>query len=161
VDGVAKEGGFRMVKKWLVVKSFWCMGLDFFMAETALPPEGEFGLVRYYLLCHSLELSFKAFLSDKGKNIKELSKREFGHNLEMLLVECEANGLAQPFLDPTILQQQVKVLNKYYSDKQFEYGEIADYELPNLTHLRGAVSALITATKGLWMEPERAEAEKP
>ena len=146
-----------MVEKWLVVKNFWCMSLDYFEAETALPSKGEFGLVRYYLLCHSLELGFKAFLTDKGRTIKALRQKEFGHNLEILLKECEANGLAESFVDITGLHQLVKMLNKYYAEKEFEYGEIPSYELPDLVHIRRSVKELIAVTKNLWKEPEYAK----
>jgi hypothetical protein len=150
-----------MVEKWVIVKGFWCMALDYFAAERALPDEStaRFGLVPHYLLCHSLELSFKAFLADKGNTIEDMRKR-FNHDLGELLRECEANGLAASFPNVTELRTQIRQVNKYYSEKQFEYGEISIYDLPELKALRDSSSKLISVTEPLWTEPEREAAQK-
>ena len=38
----------------------------------------------YYLFCHALELTMKAFLRAKGMTAEELRSRDFGHKLLML-----------------------------------------------------------------------------
>jgi hypothetical protein len=66
-------------------------------AKTAQPwPEGGelYHPARLFLVCRSLELALKAFLSLKGRSLDELSGGAFAHDLDNLLIEADKQGLS-------------------------------------------------------------------
>ena len=134
-----------MVEKGLVARSFRYMATEYFLAEGALP-ERDFLTVHFFLHGHSLELGFKAFLSTNDRGIEEL-KLDFGHSLEKLLQECVTAGLAAFFTDIAGLQECVRMIDKDYARKQFEYSEKAMLILPELAAVRKLVGELLAATK--------------
>ncbi len=137
-----------MVEKWHIAASFRNMAREYYCAEAALP-ERRFNHVHAFLLCRSLELVLKAFLSANGETIKNLKGRDVGHKLQVILRKCEAAGLGRSFSDVPTLREQVKLVDQYYSAKQYEYSEKGCVELPKLTVLRELVSKLLTLTKSL------------
>jgi hypothetical protein len=58
----------------------------FYKAYRDLPDPGfpKLDWPRYFLLCHCIELSLKAYLAGKGVSDRELSGKKFGHNLKNL-----------------------------------------------------------------------------
>ncbi|AQS83592.1 MAG: hypothetical protein ABF876_09640 [Acetobacter aceti] len=56
-----------------------------------------------FILAHALECYFKAYLSFQGMTVKELRKREFGHNLENLHKKAIEEGLYEIVLSPMCL----------------------------------------------------------
>ena len=94
--------------------------------DSDFSPNLDLAVVRYYLLGHSLELAFKAFLLKMGLDI-ELLKKEVGHNLNKCLRISEERGL-NIFNDEE--KAVIKVLNHYYENKDFEYIKIGAKSLP-------------------------------
>src|SRR5690348_8855251 len=85
-------------------------------AESLVRQDADgFPFVHYYLVCHSLELALKAFLSAKGSKTRVL-KNSFNHSLRKLLAEAQRTGLR----DFVCLQQeqveQIKRADTYYFD---------------------------------------------
>ena len=76
----------------------------------------KFFAVKYYLLCHSLELTMKAWLKQKGATYKQI--RDMGHNLEkiMVILHDEYN-----LLFSAASQEMISLVNQHYSKKEFEY----------------------------------------
>ena len=72
--------------------------------------------IKYYLLCRSLELSFKSLLVFNNITSFDDLKHKYGHDLVKLVGDCEPIGTFT--LNKTELTI-VKVLNSYYIDKQF------------------------------------------
>ena len=81
--------------------------------------------VIYYLIGHSLELIYKAFLHNTGYDIKKLKDRSLGHNLENLSLGAKKQGL-------DILSKEeeaaINELNQYYSSTSLGYDD-TDFEL--------------------------------
>lgn len=97
-------------------------GSDFLRAARALPPREGFSPVAYYLCCRSVELTLKAFLRTKGVPIAKLrSPRNFGHNLERLLDEATRLDLLSVVRLSKDHQAAIRLANKYYQSKLFEY----------------------------------------
>ena len=84
-------------------------------------PENRFSPVPYYLVCHSIELSFKSFLFTIGYD--KAKRRKLNHDLEKALQAAEEGKLGCYLnitaADRTLLQSA----NKLYPKKEFEYFE--------------------------------------
>lgn len=82
--------------------------------------------VRYYLICHAIELALKAYLAVCGSTMADLSDAALGHNLDAILKEAEAKNVAHLVpLSPVEAGEIVKASN-YYSGKVFEYPAVAE-----------------------------------
>jgi hypothetical protein len=100
------------------------------------------------LACHAIELLLKAFLSIKGSSLIKLSESKFGHNIDAILEEAEAQGLSELVKLSCDQKTEIRSASYYYSGKVFEYpamGEaIAAYpRLPNLELLYEAANILV------------------
>ena len=60
-------------------------------AQVFEAPINRFSPVKYYLVCHSIELSLKSFLFSAG--FKKKHRKQLGHDLEKALIAAEENGL--------------------------------------------------------------------
>ena len=103
---------------------FWRFGKEYLEAYLIIKKAKEnlmelFG-VKFYLLGHSIESSLKAFLLAKDFTETQL-KNEFGHNLEALLDLSVINGLNEIVALTNEDVESIKILNLYYSKKEFEY----------------------------------------
>jgi HEPN domain len=65
---------------------------EFEKAYHAVPETPPFSWPRYFLLCHSIELALKAFLTLHGESESDL-RLKFGHDLKKLLKRAKALGL--------------------------------------------------------------------
>ena len=135
---------------------------DFYEASCSYVTDRKFSPVKYYLLCHSIELSFKAFLLLKGVSRDEIAQKPYGHNLTNILEKCESLGF-QELVDISKTQKsEIEELNKWYSRKGFEYFEIKNINsgtstLPELHLVQQLAELLIECLK----EPCKNEANKP
>jgi len=94
--------------------------------------------VKFFLLCHSLELVLKAFLRHKGYSRKQLIN--LGHNLENLLRELyEKNNI---FFDKNSSQIIIQV-NQYYNSKQFEYFQSGSKVLVDIIKLADVTKLIL------------------
>jgi len=99
-------------------------------------------LVKYFLLCRSMELAFKTFLRLKGYSLKQL-KNILGHDLDKLL--SELNTKHNILLDKESLIA-LEVVNKYYKSKQFEYPQTGYKTYPDIKKLERIVKLFIDKT---------------
>jgi HEPN domain len=65
---------------------------------------------RYFMLCHAIELSLKAFLSAHGATTEQL-RTEFGHDLTKLLSDAIAKGL----ILPVSAKEHIELLNEAHT----------------------------------------------
>lgn len=95
---------------------------DFLAAAiSSQTPKNRFSPVRYYLICHSIELAFKAFLFAAG--YKKKDRKKLNHNLVKALRAAEENGLANYFEITRQERDSLVKANKLYHKKEFEYFE--------------------------------------
>ncbi|RYZ94246.1 MAG: hypothetical protein EOO68_20625 [Moraxellaceae bacterium] len=101
---------------------FYSVAKEFNLAAKLVHAGGEFQLVTYYLIGHSLELIFKAFLLANGVAVNDLRKKgKFGHDLEKLFLETKRLGVSS-YVNITPEDEQHLILaNSYYNGKEFEY----------------------------------------
>ena len=116
------------------------------LAEPSVP----FEPVRYYLACHSIELSLKAYLSLHGATMLELSESKMSHSLEKALDEAEAKGLLSAVHLSVEQRAEVRKANHYYNGKLFEYPAYGEAmrgypDLPKIALLVETASALADA----------------
>lgn len=127
----------------------WVYGKHYANAASAvLEPEAPYEPVRYYLACHAIELFLKAYLSTKGSSLLAMAESRFGHNLDSILAEAEAQGLNDLVPLPTHQKEEVLKVSYYYAGKVFEYpamGEaiVAYPRLPDLSVLLQAAQTLL------------------
>jgi hypothetical protein len=92
----------------------------------------------YHLLCHSIELTLKAYLAASGVPIKTLADR-IGHDLERAFRRAQKLGFAPPEGFSEVVQR----LAPYHRDHSFRYGKAHGY----LTHPEPSpVADIITNT---------------
>jgi hypothetical protein len=72
-----------------------------------------------YLLGHSIELTFKAYLRQHGVTLRQL--RKIGHDLCRGLEDCNALGLGGAYLPTNEQLAALQVLNDVYEAKELEY----------------------------------------
>lgn len=90
-------------------------------AQSFQAPEQRFSPVRYYLICHSIELALKAFLFTAG--YKKKDRKNLNHDLLKILAEAESNGLGNYFQISHEEKESIEKANKLYGNKEFEYFE--------------------------------------
>ena len=135
---------------------------DFYKASVAYNPQRPFSPVKYFLLCHSIELSLKAYLLLKGVTREEIQQKSLGHNLSNILAKCEklaVRGIVQFSESQKLI---ISELNKWYSRKGFEYFELENLtsgtsKLPDIALIQELAKLLIDSIK----EPCQKEANKP
>jgi hypothetical protein len=122
-------------------------------AALALPePAVPFEPVRPYLVCHSIELGLKAFLSLRGDKMIDMMEGGLGHNLEALLRAAIERGLND--LVSLTDSQRIAVCQAttYYAGKVFEYPAIGEAlsaypQLPSLHDLFEVAAHLVDALR--------------
>ena len=105
------------------------------------PKVSEMYEVKYYLLCHSIELAMKAFLREKGFTRNQLL--EIGHDLEKLIYILHENGV---LIDVGSMERTFS-LNDYYKTKQFEYPQTGSKILPSLEEMKSSTHLLLSMVR--------------
>jgi len=84
--------------------------------------------VPYYLICHSIELALKAYLSARGLTNEELRfksnrgrKNGDGHNLPVIYDKCKEMGLGYLIKTTEAQELSIRKINELYNHKDFEY----------------------------------------
>lgn len=106
------------------VEGYWLRNyaIDFFNAAMSYKNESKrFSPVPYYLLCHSIELSFKSFLFTAGYKSKD--RKKINHDLDKALDNSEKAGLNDHIDITQDDRELISNINKLYEKKQFEYYE--------------------------------------
>ena len=96
------------------------------------PTKLQYGIVTYYLLGHSAELSLKSYLFKKGMSIQEL--RKFGHDLNLLLGKASEFGLKR--------FSSIQDLSPIYKAKKLEYRQRRRETFPSIDSLIEEISEL-------------------
>jgi HEPN domain-containing protein len=113
----------------------------------------------YFLIGHSIELCLKAYLRGSGLSIEQLKK--LGHNLDKLLEEAKAHGVASLVEISEEFRTIIAYLNSYYCIKPFEYIESGTKTLPRIEDLSKRVGELLATTKDFCMEHRDLHCGKP
>jgi hypothetical protein len=111
---------------YVYADSFYCAAVEL---ERSTNP-AKVSTAFYFLYGHSLELSLKSYLYSKGFNIKQL--KNIGHNLETALEKCINTGFEALITVDSDYLKTVKMINKYYSTKEFEYMVRTEKTFPSL-----------------------------
>jgi hypothetical protein len=69
------------------------MAEQFFRGYSLIPDAFPIDYAKYFLFCHAIEISLKAYLVHLGDDA-ELVKEKYGHNIKKLLQDCKKRGLA-------------------------------------------------------------------
>ena len=102
----------------------------------------------YYLYCHALELTMKAFLRAKGIAARELANRKYGHQLLALWQACLDNGFQSPSLSTDYATEQViEILDPYAREFEFRYIKVGAKALPSLDDVKLAAGRLLGTVK--------------
>ncbi len=125
---------------------------DFFEASSSHDSSRNFSPVKYYLVCHSIELSLKAFLLLKGVSKSKIKNRSLGHDLSKILEKCESLGINKIVQISDPQKSVISELNEWYSRKGFEYFEIKNLsaganELPDIALAQELATLLINKLK--------------
>ena len=118
--------------------------------------------MKYYLVCHSIELSLKAYLLLNGVSKNDIRKKSLGHNLSNILNKCEELEIQKIVQISNPQKSMLKDLNEWYSRKGFEYFEVTNLvagtgNLPSVKFASELATLLISKLK----EPCKNEANKP
>jgi hypothetical protein len=99
----------------------------YFNAARSLPlPTVPFDPVRSFLVCHSIELGLKAFLSLQGSAMLELADGSYGHNLETILKKVDEKHLGASVGLTEAQRAAVRHASLYYAGKVFEYPAVGE-----------------------------------
>jgi HEPN domain-containing protein len=128
---------------------FLYAGHYFHAAKAAEPPQSapDFQLVRLFLVCRTLELLLKAFLSLKGCSLEKLSGGAFGHDLKGLLEEAEKQNLGDLIRLKDDHRAEIVRASEYYFEKVLEYPALM--EAVNAYPRLATASILIEAAETL------------
>lgn len=132
----------------------------YFYAAKGLPVSDlKFDPVRLYLVCHSIELALKAYLSLHGALMVELSEGPYGHNLESILGKALERGIDSlvPLRDDH--RAEICRANTYYSGKVLEYPAVGEAmrgfrDMPTLDLLIEAAEMLVVSLKEPCLEAD-------
>ena len=83
----------------------------------------------YFLVCQSLELSFKAYLRGSGYSDKQL--RRIGHNLDECVAAAKAVGVDQHVTLSDTDVAAITFINPYYQFKDFQYSSSGYKSFPH------------------------------
>ncbi|PYJ88402.1 MAG: hypothetical protein DME71_13190 [Verrucomicrobia bacterium] len=115
-----------------LARAFWRRSKEFLEAANlvAEAARDHVSLPAYYLWGHSIELSLKVFLIGHDITLRELKRKDLGHNLTALWQKARSLGLEQEIhLYPEEIGT-ILVLSRDYAEKTFEYAEAEEYDLP-------------------------------
>jgi hypothetical protein len=99
----------------------------------------------YYLLGHSLELSFKCYVRAKGATLGCL--RSIGHDLELGLDWALTAGLGDIVQITAKDRGVIALMNRYYKAKEFEYRVTGSKRYPLVADLIELIERVLKATK--------------
>lgn len=94
--------------------------------------------VKYFLLCHAIELAMKACLREKGYTREQLVA--IGHDLERLIEELRKNEM---LIDDVERSIGISLASQYYHTKQFEYPQTGCKYWPDLVQLNSCAELLL------------------
>ncbi|MBI3774534.1 MAG: hypothetical protein HY273_03105 [Gammaproteobacteria bacterium] len=132
----------------------------FLDAARELPPAAvSFEPVRPFLVCHSIELALKAFLSLHGATMLDLSDASYGHKLDKILQAADEKGLGNLVSLTDEYRIVIRQASIYYEGKVFEYPAVGEAlsaypNMPALDDLLDAASILVNSLRQRCLEAE-------
>ncbi len=132
------------------VLGFWRYARTFLVSAETLHQETPDHLypVDYYLVCHSLELSLKAYLSTRSFTLEYLKDKN-GHDLNRLFRESMSLGLQGHVSFSVAHIKAIEVISPIYKGKELEYVEPGPKTLPDWELLRSAADSLLTGIEAI------------
>jgi hypothetical protein len=94
-----------------------------------------FSSLKYYLLCRAIEIFLKTYLLGKKLELKEIKKKDYGHNINNLLGKAIALNIKEICEIEERDKIIIKMLSPYYLDKEFEYMTEGMQHLPNIEYV--------------------------
>jgi len=126
----------------------WTYANNYLDAARVLVSSSDRDLVptpAYYLICHSIELTLKAYLRGSGEELKRL--RKIGHNLNQCLSKAGEKGLAQYHCLKPSQEKAVSLINDYYESKELEYISTGFKTLPTYKVLDEVADELLLSLR--------------
>jgi hypothetical protein len=111
-----------------------------------------------FLYSHAVELLLKAFLRMQGFSVETLASRQYGHDLTVLLEECNKLGLALSVSDRARLLTLLPYLEAGHEQYQFRYFE-KSFNTADPHWMQAEVGILADAV-GVEVEKQRQNAEE-
>lgn len=162
----SKQARASRAKRYAEIEHIWVAGLTarmgpvglhtyasaFLDAARALPAASvPFDPVRPFLLCHSIELALKAFLSLQGSAMLELAD-SYGHRLESILQTADEKDLGGLVSLTDAQRTVIRHASAYYEGKVFEYPAIGEAisgypKMPALDALHEIAAILVTSLR--------------
>ena len=129
---------------------------DFLNSFKAYRSKKSFSPAKYYLVCRSIELSLKSFLSIKNIAISTI-KKELSHDLIKILNRTQELDIKDIIEISKEEEMEIKKANDWYNRKGFEYFDIKNIvenkeTLPNLNSLQLLSERLIEILKPLCLK---------
>lgn len=123
------------------------------IAKGAALPAWKLAPARTFLVCRTLELGLKAYLSLKKYSLEQLAGGALAHDLEALLAEAERHGLCSFVHFGDSQRIEIRRASVYYVEKVFEYPAVDEAlraypKRPDTTLLIGAAEKLVAALHG-------------
>lgn len=136
----------KQLEKRTTAKGLLNYALEYYSAYELVqkqhPKLTEYFSVKYYLLCHSLELTMKAWLRHNGATYTEMKK--LGHDLEKIMSVLHDE---YSLLFSAEGQAMIRLVNQHYSQKEFEYSLIGTKSVPIITELASIVHLMISKAR--------------
>lgn len=105
----------------------WVYANSYFVAASSIAvPTQPFDPVGYFLVCRSIELSLKAFLSLRGATMLAMATDGYGHDLHAALEKAEAHGIGSTVGLTPVVRSEILKASEYYMGKVFEYPAVAE-----------------------------------
>lgn len=125
---------------------------DYLRTADNLILESQYSPVPYFLYCRAIELGLKAYLLAKGKNLDFV--KDLRHDLKKGLKHARKHALDNIIVTTETEINQIKIANKYYNTKGFEYFSVSNHvtglqELPKLDVLKTYTHKLLKKIKPL------------
>lgn len=126
---------------------------DFLNAYKSFETDKPFSPAKYYLICRSVELSFKSYLLFKNEPIKKV-KCKLGHDLHRIIKKSKELGIDAVVGITDEEQAEIDKANNWYNYKGFEYFDIQNTvkkqdTLPDLNVMFNLADRLINILKSI------------
>jgi hypothetical protein len=130
---------------------------EHFLAAAKSAEPLSFNPARSFLVCRSIELALKAFLSLRGTSLNELARGVFAHNLKELCAEAEKKNLSEFIKLGESELSAISFASDYYVEKVLEYPALLEAvraypKMPNTKSLIEISDVLIGALKNPCLE---------
>src|SRR4051812_31472461 len=120
-------------------------------AQSLVPVDAPFSPVRAYLVCRSIELSLKAYLSLTGIPLNKLAQK-YGHDLRRLEQAATSKSLKKYVSLTPQMRSAIHGASLYYAEKVFEYPRLDEAikaypNAPDVTLLLEVSELLVVSLK--------------